>query len=139
MISNSDIQQSWIAKLKANSSITALVPAVEIRENQWKGERFSYPNIRVKLTNFAPNTPNNNCLIFRSEVSILCFSEIKSSKEADDIAGVVATQLWGHPFTSGGVKFTAVNLVNIIPAYVPEYDTNSWLSEVNLNCLVQSA
>lgn len=139
MINNSLIQASWIAKLKANTAVTALVPAVEIRENMWKGQTFNYPAIRVKLTDLRPTTQWNNCLIFRSEVTILCFSEIKSSKQADDVAGVVAEQFWGHPFTYGGVKFTSINLTNIVPAYPPEWDENSWLSEVNFSCLVQAA
>lgn len=139
MISNNDIQAAWIAKLKANGSVTALVSSSEVREDQWKGTDFVYPNVRVRLTNFAPTTPNNNCQIFRSDVSILCYSEQKSSKLADQIAGVVTTQFWGHPFSSSGVKFTAVNWTNTVPAYTPEYDTNCWLSEVNFSCLVQSA
>lgn len=135
MIGNSTIQAAWIAKLKANTSITALVPAVEVRENSWKGQTFSYPNIRVKLTNLAPD----KCQLLRSDVAIYCFSEIKSSKQADDIAKVVTEQFWLHPFTYGGVKFVSIAWTNTIPAYVPDWDTNSWCSEVNFSCLVQSA
>lgn len=139
MIGNNQIQAAWIGKLKANSTITALVPAAEIREDMWKGNEFSYPNIRIKLTSFAPTNPNNNCQIFRSKVSILCFSEIKSSEQANNIARAVAEAYWGHPFTYAGAKFTAINLEEIVPSYVPERDENSWLSEVNFDCLVQSA
>jgi hypothetical protein len=138
MISNSQIQASWIGKSKANANITAVVPAVEIRENSWKGQTFTYPNIRIQLTYFAPNTPDNRCQVFKSKVSFLVFSEIKSSKQADDIAGVVAAEFWGKPFTHSGVKFIAINLEEIVPAHVPE-DENSWLSEVKFDCLVQSA
>lgn len=139
MIGNSQIQQAWIAKLKANSAVTAVVNALEIRENSWKGTGFTYPCIRVKLTRLSPTTPGSDCKIFRSEVSILCFSEIKSSKEADDIAKVVTEQFWTHPFTYAGVKFTSINLIEVIPAYVVPEDEDSWVSEVNLSCLVQSA
>ena len=139
MISNAQIQAAWIAKLKADTNVTALVPAVEIRENEWKGERFTYPNIRVKLGLLTPTVPNNKCLIFKSEVAILCFSEQKSSKPADEIAGVVCTDFWGHPYSSGGVKFTAINFTSIEPAIVPPWDENSWMSTVNFSCLVQSA
>lgn len=138
MINNSDIQASWIAKLKANSAVTALVPAIEIREDKWKGTDFSYPNIRVKLGSLTPTTSNSNCQSFKSEVSILVFTEQKSSKQADEIAGVIATQFWSHPFNQGVVRFTSVNLDAIIPADVPERDLNSWLSEVHFSCLVQN-
>ena len=139
MVNNSLIQAAWIAKLKANTAVTALVPAVEIRENMWKGQTFNYPAIRVRLNSLTPNVQSSDCKIFKSDVSILCFSEIKSSKQADDVAGVAAEQFWGRPFTYGGVKFTSINLTNIVPAYPPEWDENSWLSEVNFSCLVQAA
>jgi hypothetical protein len=139
MINNADIQASWIAKIKATPSIVARVLAVEVREDQWKGQTFSYPNIRVKLGSLMPTTPNNNCHIFRSEVSIRVYVEQKSSKTADEIAGIIATAFWGKPFTNGAVKFTAINLTSVMPADVPEWDEQSWLSEVNFSCLVQSA
>ena len=137
MISNSLIQQAWVSKLKSNIAVTAITS--DIRENTYKGTGFGYPNIRVKLNKLEPTTPNNTCQIFRLDVTIFCFSEIKSSKQADDLAGVVATQFWSHPFSAAGVKFTAINLVSVIPAYVPDDDMDSWVSEVNLSCLVQSA
>lgn len=139
MISNADIQASWITKLKATPAITARVSSSEIREDSWKGTDFTYPNIRVKLGSLTPTVPFNNCQIFRSEVSIQVYVEQKSSRTADEIAGIIATALWGHPFTQGAVKFTAVNLTSLMPADVPEMDTNSWMAEVNLSCLVQSA
>src|SRR5512139_1780666 len=119
MIDNAQIQAAWITKLKATSTVTARVAASEIREDNWKGERFTYPNIRVKLGPLTPTQPNNTCLIFRSDVTILVFGEQKSSKSEDEIAGIIATTFWQHPFTSGAVKFTAINLTSIIPADVP--------------------
>ena len=139
MISNADIQAAWIAKIKTTPTVTARVPAVEVREDQWKGERFTYPNIRVKLGLLTPTQPNSVCLVFRSEVAIRVYVEQKSSKTADEIAGIVATAFWSHPFSQGGVKFIAVNLTSIEPADVPEWDENSWLSTVNLTCLVSAA
>lgn len=138
MISNVTIQSAWIAKLKANTSLTALVSAAEVREDQWKGTDFIYPNVRVKLTSLSPTVPFNNCLIFKSDVTILCYSEQKSSKLADQIAGVVTESYWGHPFSSSGVKFTAINWTSTTPAYTPENDTNAWVSEVHFSCLVQA-
>lgn len=137
MPSNSQIQGAWIAKLKANSAVTALVPSVEIREDLWKGSTFTYPNIRVKLGNLTPQNPSSNCQVFRSEVSILVFTEQKSSKQADDIAGVIATQFWGRPFSSNGVRFVSITLDALVPAEVPERDENSWMASVNLVCTVQ--
>ena len=139
MISNSQIQGAWVSALKANAAITALVPAVEIREDNYKGTDFAYPNIRIKLGDLVPQNRNPNCKIFTSTVSILIFTEQKSSKQADDISGVVCDEFWGKPFTSNGVRFIAINLDSLSPAEVPERDTNSWQSAVNFSALVQSA
>jgi hypothetical protein len=141
MLSNSQIQAAWIAKLKANANVTALVPAVEIREDLYKGTIFSYPNIRVKLGNLTPQVPSSNCQVFQSEVSILVFTEQKSSKQTDDIAGV----FWGKTFSSNGVRFAAVTLTALVPATVPEFggvflhDENSWMAQVQFTATVQSA
>jgi hypothetical protein len=139
MISNSDIQGAWITKLKSIANITTRVPAVEIREDNYKGTDFNYPMIRVKLGNLTPTAKNNNCLVFNSEVSILVFTEQKSSKQTDDIAGVICTEIWGKSFTLNGVRFTAVTLDSLAPAETPERDENAWMSSVNLTALVSSA
>lgn len=138
MINNADIQTAWISKLKATATLTARVPATEIRENQWMGQTFSYPAVRVKLGPLAPVVQNINCNNWRSEVAILVFTEQKSSRTADEIAGIIATAFWKHPFSSGGVSLYSIDLASLVPAYVPEYDTNCWVSEVNFTCLVQS-
>lgn len=138
MLSNSQIQAAWISKLKSLAAVTALVTITEIREDLWKGTDFVYPNIRVKLGNLTPTAKNNDCRIFDSKVSILVFTEQKSSKLSDDIAGVVAGEVWGKGFTLNGVRFTAVTLDELVPAEVPERDENSWMSSVNLTALVSS-
>ena len=138
MVSNADIQGAWISKLKANATITALVPAVEIREESWKGTDFVFPNIRVKLGNLTPQNPNKNCQVFNSKVQILVFTEEKSSKQADQIAGVIATEFWGTTFTSNSVRFAGITLESISPAEIPEGDSNSWMSSVNLSATVQN-
>lgn len=130
MISNANIQAGWIAKLKANTAVTALVSQAEIREDNYKGTDFVYPNIRVKLGNLTPKVPAPNCQIFGSEVSILVFTEQKSSKQSDDVAGAIASEFWGKAFTIGGVRFANITLVALVPAMVPERDENSWMSEV---------
>lgn len=138
MIRNDQIQTAWVAELKSRSNVTTVVTSTEIREDKWKGTNFSYPNIRVKLTKLSPYTPFNDCQVFRSELTILVIGEEKSSKSVDEIAGIVATEFWGKGFTNSGVKVTKVGLMSIIPSYVPE-DWDAWVSEVNFECLVQSA
>lgn len=136
MISNSQIQQAWITKLKATTTVTALVSSTEIREDLWKGTDFVYPNIRVKLGPLTPTANNPDCNTYRSTATIQVYIEQKSSKQADDIAGVVATAFVGKSFTVNGVKVYGITLESLIPADTPESDVNSWMSSVNLAALI---
>ena len=138
MITNSNIQAAWISRLKANAPVTALVSAVEIREDQWQGTDFVYPNIRVRLGDLTPQTTNPDCKIYLSTVSILCNSEIKSSKQADDIAGVVFNEFIGKSFSGSTVKIGQVILESLSPAVVPK-GANTWQATVNLKCAVSNA
>lgn len=139
MINNAQIQTGWIAKAKASANITDLISATEIREDLWKGEGFSYPNIRVKLGELTPTTRNADCNTFRSPVSFLVFTEQKSSKTTDEIAGVIATEFVGSSFSSNGIRYGGIVLESLVPADVPEADPNSWLAVVNLIALVSPA
>lgn len=138
MITNSQVQKAWISRLKANANITAVVPADEIREYKWKGTNFTYPNIRVRIRTLTPQVQSNTCQIFNSVVSILVSSEQKSSKQADDIAGIIATAFWGHGFTSEGIKIIQNSLESLGGAEVPEENDDIWVSTVNFNALTQA-
>lgn len=139
MINNAQIQAGWIAEIKERTNITTLIPAVEVREDLWKGEKFTFPNIRVKLGDLTPTAQNSNCNTFRSPVSIQIFTEQKSSKTTDEIAGVIATEFIGKTFTNNGVRYYGITLESLVPADVPERDVNAWMAVVNLNALVSPA
>jgi hypothetical protein len=139
MINNAQIQGGWIAEIKERTNITTLVPAVEVREDFWKGTKFTYPNIRVKLGNLTPTAMNPNCNTFKSPVSIQVFGEQKSSKTTDEIAGAIATEFIGKSFTNNGVRFYGITLESLNPADAPEDDPNSWVAVANLNTMVSPA
>lgn len=139
MINNSDIQEAWISKLKADRLSTDSVTTDEIREDSWKGTDFIYPNIRVKMGLLTPQVNAKPCQIFHSLVSIQVFSAEKSSKQANDMAGIIATRYWGRNFSSEGVRFVNVALDSLAPAEVPENNEEVWVSSVNFNALVQAA
>lgn len=136
MINNAQIQGGWIAEIKERTNITTLVPAVEVREDLWKGEKFSYPNIRIKLGLLTPTSQNSDCNTYRSPVSIQVFTEQKSSKTTDEIAGAIATEFVGKSFRANGIRFYGITLESLEPADVPESDPNSWRSAANLIALV---
>lgn len=101
MITNSQFQEALISRLKDNTraEIAALHAALagadssEVRENQFQGTEFSYPAIRVHINYNNPldGTPCRED--GRFYFSITSWSEDPSSKEADDIAGLVAEAL----------------------------------------------
>jgi hypothetical protein len=123
---NNQIQQEIIAKLKASTTVTAEVTAEEIREDQWQGTDFSYPNIRVKMISNKPDA-SSNCFTAAVTLSIQVFSEDASSYEADDIAGIINDVLHDHPFSSSGLKIS-LRTTNLVPAI--RSDVRTWRSEV---------
>lgn len=139
MINNAQIQAAWITETKSKANITALVPAAEVREDLWKGTDFTYPNIRVRLGDLTPTAQNANCNTYRQTASLLVFIEQKSSKQADEIAGAIATEYIGKSFTENGVRVYGITLASLVPAHIPEDDVNSWLAIANLNTMVSPA
>lgn len=99
MITNSQFQEALITRLKDNTRAeiaalhAALASGSEIRENQFQGREFSYPAIRIHINYNNPldGTPCRED--GRIYFSIVSWSEDTSSKEADDIAGLVADAL----------------------------------------------
>lgn len=135
IISPYQVQMAVIAYLKGNASVTALLPdSNEIREDSWKGADFSYPNIRVKILRTAPNSREANCSQTLGEWILLVFSEQKSSKEADLIAGAISNILHGRKFSSSGVAFFS-NFVEFVTGAEAIGDT-VWKSEIHLRSLM---
>jgi len=61
MLRNDEIQTAIVAYLKTKTAITSLLITednptglVEIREDQWQGTEFDYPNIRVRMIGNSP-------------------------------------------------------------------------------------
>jgi hypothetical protein len=139
MIRNDQLQAAIIARLKANATIVALVVSgsfqdetwgADIREDQYQGTSFGYPNIRVKLLPVASLGADKDCAIVRFSVSILVFSEDGSSMEADRIAGIINNELHGKQFVSNSIAIS-LRLASLIPAL--RTDTRTWRSEALMN------
>ncbi len=124
--SNNEIQIAMIARLKANTSVIAKVTADEIREDQWQGADFIYPNIRVKMISNKPEV-GSNCVRTDVTLSVQVFSEDASSLEADTIAGIINNVLHDAPFSSSGL-YLSLRTTNLVPAI--RSDTRTWRSEV---------
>lgn len=134
MIANNIVQASIISWLKSKLAITSLLVdnagvahSDEIREVEWQGDTFSYPNIRVDLGTQTDVIAENNCEIFNIDFSILVFSEMYSSKEANSILGVIAGLMNKKSITSGTVHFVRV-ICTLVPAI--RRDERTWRSEL---------
>jgi hypothetical protein len=134
MITNTQQREAWVQYLKSQASITGLLTdPLEIREADWKGEIFSYPNIRVQAVDVRPHI-NPNCAQSYGTVIISVFSEEKSSKQADQIAGAIANYIHGNTFTASGVKFWMVSVSDLIAA-IAESDV-VWKAEIHVSTLM---
>jgi len=131
---NDEIQASIVAYLKGIYAIYSqlVIPdfptgtPTEIREDQWQGTEFDYPNIRVRMINNLPDTDDPSCCNTSFTVSIMAFSQEYSSQEADRIAGLIHTYLSGKSFESSGV-YLYLRTTNIIPAV--RSDVHTWRAE----------
>lgn len=126
MLRNDEIQKGLVAYLKTKTSITSLLKngATEIREDQWQGNDFGYPCVRIKL---LPSEPYGNAGCPQSfSVSFLVFSDDASSQEADKIAGIINNELHGKQFTSNSIAFL-LRSSKLIPSI--RSDTQTWRAE----------
>ena len=127
MLRNDQIQTALVAYVKANVNIVAELDAGadEIREHQWQGTEFDYPNIRVKMIDNVPllRNCNHSTIIY----SLLVFSEDASSLEANRISGIINTELHNKSFEFQSIGFSLWT-TNLIPAI--RQDARTWRSEV---------
>lgn len=127
---NDEIQAALISWLKSNSTIIAELDAgaTEIREDQWQGDEFTYPNIRVRMISNTPQS--SDCNFSEFSCAFQAFSEDSSSLEADRIAGIINNELHEKAFQSNNIAFT-FQVTDLVPAI--RSDRNTWRSEVIVN------
>ena len=132
-IRNDQIQTALVSKLKADTTVTAeLDDTDEIREDQWHGTEFSYPNIRVRIISNKP-LKNSDCDQLTIGVGFQVFSEDASSMEADRIAGIIDNALHDKPFSQDSLLI-ALRTDDLIPAI--RSNMRTWKSEVLMNGIV---
>ena len=130
LIRSDQVRDAIIDIIKANATIMALIDdANEVRELNWKGTEFSYPNYRVRINNI---TPFDECYQ-DLDASVYCFSEEASSQEAEEMAGTVANEFFGDSFTQDSIRFAFVR-VDVIPAIAETMRT--WRSECQLRSVI---
>lgn len=132
MISPNTVQEGIVTRLKGKASVIELLSsASDVKEDQWQGTTFSYPAIRVRLDNVNPILDCNTTEVLGA---ILVFSEDASSKEANNIAYAVMSEL-DKSFTSAGYRYVS-NVRGIIPAI--RQDDRTWRSEVLFRMMIET-
>lgn len=126
MLRNDEIQAALLAYIKARPSILAKVVANEMKEDQWQGTDFNYPGIRIRMISNMP-IASKDCSQQKFEVSFMVFSELASSSEADQIAGIINNELHDKQFVSNSIAF-GLWTTNLIPAI--RSDIQTWRAEV---------
>ena len=132
LIRTDEIRAALIGLLSDNETIQAyLSDPDEVRDYEWKGTDFSYPNIRVQI---RENTLDANKACGQTVfASVYIFSEKSSSTEAETIAGVIADEWHTKGLGSKGIFFTQI-VCGIIPAIAQ--DERTWRSEVQVRSSV---
>lgn len=129
--SEETVKAAWIASLKSQPTLTALLlspGSTEIRETQWQGSDFDYPAIRVAV-DFMPSI--NRCGPDNSDVTIEIFSAEKSSKQAVHIASVIQGLYHGHTFKASGLMFNTVIVRKVHKAQRSIY---AWIAKMDIFC-----
>lgn len=139
MIANDVTKAAVVAKLKTNATLVARLPdgLLGIREVGWRGNIFQYPNVRVEMETQFDSIQNSNCTSANQSWSVYVYSNLHSSQEADEIAGIIASFFKGISFSGIGVKFSNVEILENIPA-VPE-DERTWRAQVRCRSTIYPA
>ena len=131
MISVNQIQADFVAWLKSKTSVTSLLTAgaVEIRETQWEGTEFTYPNIRV-----AVDLSPNQCAPHDVQIQVIGASEQKSSKQVNAIISAVVDLVQEKSFKYQSTQFIGLKIRNIPKADRDE--NNIWATDIQIEGLV---
>lgn len=123
--------EAWIAYLKSQTALTSLLANnSQVKEDQWQGDQFSYPAVRIYI-DYYPSV--EGCGPDDIDVYIDIFSEQKSSKEAQLIASTLENILQKKAFNQNGIKFPMVWVKKVIH---PKRDIYAWKSCLEIKGLV---
>jgi len=137
MIPNNTVQASIVAETQLVPTLTGTVlpdGAIGVSEVNWRGDVFQYPNVRVGLESQQDATPDSNCTPVFVEWSTYVFSEKHSSFEANEVAGLIVVYFKGRNFTSNGLRFARVEILENIPAL--QEDSNTWRAQIRCRSIV---
>jgi len=117
MIGNDIVQAAIIAKMKGNGAIIAVLNSSnEIKEAQWQGVSFLYPAVRVNIGTQSNDRGSPFCNFGYLPFSVKVFSEQESSLQADNIMGIINTQLHGSYAVGTAMILNQIECIGLIGA-----------------------
>lgn len=138
MIDNNLIQAAIVAKTQSLASLTAQLPEGTngIREYNWKGTDFQYPCVRIHLENQTDLINDAESCPAQIEWSFYILSEQSSSKQANQIAGIIVSQLRGLSFSQNNIKFVRIKILENIPAMA--VDERVWSAQIRCRSIIHT-
>ena len=132
-----EVQGALITKLKASTvpamliDVNGVVHSDEIREVEWRGDKFYYPAIRVRVTHLTPTTVSSSCTDVTCETSIFVIGEDYSSLRINQIASEIMQIFHGYSGTIGTIRMSGVGCVQHAANFRQE--DGVWVAEVKMN------
>jgi len=146
MISHASFQEQVINNLvdwTADPLNDAIVPAAEIRESQYQGTEFTYPNIRVDVRTQVPEGAGNcRTKISIENFAVAGYSEGDSSLECERVCFQIGEAMFGAqledtPTPAQGPAWRT-ETVNLVQYNAPRRLTEKvWRGEVIFRCRVK--
>lgn len=124
-------QAALLARIKLIPTILAdLGTKDEIRELEWNGTDYKFPNIRVRVNEFIRQVPIQSCSTHDVNASVYVFGDEASSLKINQIATKIYEALDAKSFTQSGIKFGSIIIKQFGAAWVSE--EGLWRSELQM-------
>lgn len=133
MIGILDVQQALITTINA---IGGSVPSAA--EFRYQGETYTYPCVRVRVNDMAPEYRNGNCIKMGIDFEVIVFSELPSSLQASTIAKLIQNAVAYHVMTIGGNSSSPVR-VSSLTGPLPLGEDRGWAEHIMFACDVQTS
>ena len=141
MISHASFQEQVIDELQGFAALTAIVLPAEIRESQYQGTEFVYPNVRVDTRIQTPEGAGNcRTKISIENFAVIAFSESDSSLQCEQVCFQIGEAMFGiqledaAPVQGPAWRAETVNLIQFnAPRRMSE---KVWRGEVIFRCRV---
>lgn len=137
MFNNFDIRTMLVDYLKNNSAIIG-ISSSEVRERQWQGTDFTYPNIRVKIIQQVP-CKDVGCNWSDITFSVQCYAEQSSSEQAETIQYAIATFLDKTIISSLVLRVYSIHVLAMPDASLTDKETLTWMAETLFSGKVSAA